>query len=370
MNNTPSCLIEETCGVIDPSLRFGPPHLTSPLYGIVFPLLTLITTISNSIIINILLRKNMKSPTNIMLASIAAFDMASLLPQVPWHFYMFTLENFSLPFLTTELCYIMELCVEILPYMCHTTANWLTLGLSAQRYVYICRPHMTKQWCTVKTSTVGIILAFVLALAHVVSRAVDRNYSIWEIGDNPVCIVKLSHWVQYITPNVYFNCFFWFKVIFVQSIPCILVTIFNGCLLNALRKAKKVQASLLSKNPKLKKTNKTTTMLIVLNVVFLLVEIPMSILIMLHTISSSFYEFLDYNLAKLLVLIFNFLIILSYPINFGIYCSLSSQFLAAFRSLIYKSKLFMICSRFHVFETNSKRKQYKRCSSQTQDTTI
>ena len=46
--------------------------------------------------------------------------------------------------------------------------------------------------------------------------------------------------MQYITPNVYFNCFFWFKVIFVQSIPCILVTIFNGCLLNALRKAKKV----------------------------------------------------------------------------------------------------------------------------------
>ena len=56
--------------------------------------------------------------------------------------------------------------------------------VTAQRYVYICRPHMTKQWCTVKTSTVGIILAFVLALAHVVSRAVDRNYSIWEIGND------------------------------------------------------------------------------------------------------------------------------------------------------------------------------------------
>ena len=51
-----SCVINGTCGVLDPGLRFGPLFLASPLYGIVFPVLTLITTIANSIIINILLR--------------------------------------------------------------------------------------------------------------------------------------------------------------------------------------------------------------------------------------------------------------------------------------------------------------------------
>ena len=83
-SNIPSCVTNETCAIVDPSLKFGPLHLTSPLYGIVFPLLTIITTISNSIIIHILLRPNMKSPTNIILASIAAFDMSSLLTQAPW----------------------------------------------------------------------------------------------------------------------------------------------------------------------------------------------------------------------------------------------------------------------------------------------
>ena len=101
-----------------------------------------------------------------------------------------------------------------------------------------------------------------------------------------------------------------------------------------------MQSGLLSKNASVRRTNRTTFMLIILNIVFLLVEVPLSILIMLHAISSrfekfniywiliyfaffSFYEFLNYDIANLLVLIFNFLIVISYPINFGIYCSLS-----------------------------------------------
>ena len=60
-------------------------------------------------------------------------------------------------------------------------------------------------------------------------------------GSNPVCLVELAEWVQTITPNVYFNIYFWFRVVFVQCLPCILVTIFNGYLLLALRRAHQVK---------------------------------------------------------------------------------------------------------------------------------
>jgi len=369
-SDIPSCVINGTCGVLDPGLRFGPLYLASPLYGIVFPVLTLITTIANSIIINILLRSNMRSPTNIILAAIAAFDLSSLLIQAPWHFYIFTLQNYSSSFLTIETCYIIELCVDTIPYLCHTTANWLTLGLSAQRYIYICKPYKTKQWCTIKRSIYGISFAFILSICHVLPRNFDRSYSVWDEGANPVCLVELADWVQTITPNVYFNIYFWFRVVFVQCLPCVLVTIFNGYLLLALRRAHQAQSGLLSKNSTVRRTTRTTYMLIILNIVFLLVEVPLSVLIMLHAISSSFYEFLDYDIANLLVLIFTFLIILSYPINFGIYCTLSSQFLASFKSLMKKSRIYSCCTKFWKIRRNSFKKQYKRCSSQTPTTMV
>ena len=101
-----------------------------------------------------------------------------------------------------------------------------------------------------------------------------------------VCLVEMASWVNIISPNIYFNCFFWFRVIFVQCLPCLFVTIFNGYLLGALKKAQKVQAELLTKSSTVRKTNRTTYMLIILNAVFLLVEVPLSILTVLHTISS------------------------------------------------------------------------------------
>ena len=101
-----------------------------------------------------------------------------------------------------------------------------------------------------------------------------------------MCVVRLRTWVEYITPSLYFNVFFWFRVVFVQCLPCILVTIFNGFLLKALRKAQQIQSGLLATNSRVKRTSRTTFMLIILNIVFLIVEIPLSVLIMLHAISS------------------------------------------------------------------------------------
>ena len=98
----------------------------------------------------------------------------------------------------------------------------------------------------------------------------------------------MASWVNTISPNIYFNCFFWFRVIFIQCLPCILVTIFNGYLLETLKNAQKIQTELLTRSSTVRKTNRTTHMLVILNAVFLLVEVPLSVLTVLHTISSRY----------------------------------------------------------------------------------
>ena len=57
---------------------------------------------------------------------------------------------------------------------------------------------------------------------------------------------------------------------------------------------------------------------------------------MLHIISSSITEILDYSVANTLVLFTNFFIILSYPINFAIYCGMSRQFRETFKELFIR----------------------------------
>ena len=87
---------------------------------------------------------------------------------------------------------------------------------------------------------------------------------------------------------------------------------------------------------------KTTFMLIVVIGFFLVTEIPLMIITMLHTLSSRYQEILfkknivlvcaycsfglhliDYDIAKNIVIVINVLICFSFPFNFAIYCGMS-----------------------------------------------
>jgi hypothetical protein len=77
-------------------------------------------------------------------------------------------------------------------------------------------------------------------------------------------------------------------------------------------------------------------MLIVVVSVFLIVEVPLAIVTVLHIISSTVSEFLDYKFANVFILFSNFIIILTYPINFAIYCCMSRQFRETFKDMFVK----------------------------------
>ena len=68
--------------------------------------------------------------------------------------------------------------------------------------------------------------------------------------------------------------------------------------------------------------------------VFLVVELPLGIIVIFHTVASSLdLEFLNYYAIKCTLMILNMIISLSYPLNFGIYCGMSQQFRETFMKL-------------------------------------
>lgn len=88
-------------------------------------------------------------------------------------------------------------------------------------------------------------------------------------------------------------------------------------------------------------SNSTTYMLIVLVSVFLSVEIPMAIVTLLHVLINinilklEEAVYLDVvQKIRITIIITNFVIMLSFPLNFAIYCGMSAQFRNTFNSLI------------------------------------
>lgn len=133
---------------------------------------------------------------------------------------------------------------------------------------------------------------------------------------------------------------------FVHVIPCVTLVILNLLLFRALKQAQKRRDILLSKKnqktecKKLRDSNCTTLMLIVVVSVFLFVEVPLGVVVILHVISNATYlDILNYQVANTLILFTNFFIMLSYPINFAIYCGMSRQFRETFKDLFIRGSV-------------------------------
>jgi len=89
-----------------------------------------------------------------------------------------------------------------------------------------------------------------------------------------------------------------------------------------------------SESRRLAESNWTTLMLVAVVGAFLVVELPLAVLLILLIVGNTFEIYVvdagSYEVATLFV---NMVIVLSYPLNFVIYCTMSRQFRATFRGM-------------------------------------
>ena len=121
--------------------------ITASDAGLVFILITLTT---NVIICAVLLAPNMRSPTNILLVSIATSDALTGVWSLPVSVYLFWLGAYR-DWLPHSWCFVYFCLTEHLPTVFHTISVWLTVGLATQRYNYVCRPVSVRQLCTTRS---------------------------------------------------------------------------------------------------------------------------------------------------------------------------------------------------------------------------
>ncbi|KAK3107484.1 hypothetical protein FSP39_015530 [Pinctada imbricata] len=308
-----------------------------PINGYLSPLLIFITLVTNIFVVVVLMRKHMRSPTNAILAGMAVSDMFTGLSPLPVFLYLFSMGNYK-DFVEYKWCYVYFALGEWIPTIFHTASIWLTMTLAIQRYIYICHSIQARKWCTIQNVVIGTAVIYLVAILSQCSRFAD--YGLYPVEIPSVvypnktilaCEMRLRPWFRE-NEVLYFNIYFWFRVIFIHLVPCTFLVLLNALLISTMRTAQLRRMQLLQQNKKseskkLKDSNCTTLMLVAVVGLFLLVEFPLGIIMILNIIQNSFaVQICSEETFRSMTLISNFFILLSYPLNFFIYCGMSRQF--------------------------------------------
>ncbi|CAH2216112.1 jg437 [Pararge aegeria aegeria] len=81
-----------------------PINYAEPMYGYIAPFLLATTTVANTLIVVVLSRRHMRTPTNVVLMAMALCDMFTMLFPAPWLFYMYTFGNHYKPLSPVRAC--------------------------------------------------------------------------------------------------------------------------------------------------------------------------------------------------------------------------------------------------------------------------
>jgi len=104
------------------------------MYSYIMPFLLILKIVANTLIVLVLVQKHMRTPTNLVLMSMAIADMLTLLFPSPWYFYFYTLGYYKQILHPPLACYAYSSMIETVPMFFHTASIWLTILLAGQRY--------------------------------------------------------------------------------------------------------------------------------------------------------------------------------------------------------------------------------------------
>lgn len=319
-------------------------QFTIPIYGYITPALVILTLLTNLLVCLVLFKKNMRTPTNTLLGAMAISDMLTGVWPIPCFVFFFTAGNYH-EWVPYAWCYAYNCLTEYMPTIFHTASIWLTVALAVQRYIFVCHSLKAKQWCTMQNAVKVVVVCYIVAFISQLCRFVENEHV-------PVLIQSrldperqmhacVTHFIPFVQKymDIYFNVYFWFRVVFIHLVPCVTLMVLNALLVNAMRAAQRRRELLLMQNRKsecrrLKESTYTTLMLVAVVGLFLLVEFPQAIFLTIIIIENNFeMEILEADTRNVASLFINLFILLSYPVNFFIYCTMSRQFRDTFKKL-------------------------------------
>nr|CAD2196019.1 unnamed protein product [Meloidogyne enterolobii] len=316
------------------------------VYGYLFPILVIFVVVANLLVALVLSQKHMISPTNLVLKYMAIADLCVGLFPLPWNFYYHTLR-----------C-ILNMNKKNFNFV----AMWLTVLLAGQRYLSIRHPMNSRHLCSLRNVRIATFLITIVSIFCGLPKFVDYYYNVyegWAFVDSghliylKSCLSGYTFFVKFVGSNAFFNAYFWTRVVGFILVPSFLLICLNALLIKSIRKAQQRKKRLLmlsilgdkrnrdSTIHRQTSDNNTSVMLVIIVSIFLIVNLPqalfMAMLCVYNTLGLS-NRLLEGVFPITFLLVNNMLVMATYPINFGIYCFMSSSFRDTFRMLFCRNQ--------------------------------
>ncbi|GMT35633.1 hypothetical protein PFISCL1PPCAC_26930, partial [Pristionchus fissidentatus] len=113
------------------------------LYVFVLPMIAIVTLITNLLVIGVLSKKNLRTPTNYILLTMALCELLTGLSSAPWSVYYLVIYDITPDLEMSDWwCRYHQFFALHMPALFHTAAIWLTCYLAIQRYFYISMPSL------------------------------------------------------------------------------------------------------------------------------------------------------------------------------------------------------------------------------------
>ncbi|KAI8795685.1 G-protein coupled receptor 139 [Biomphalaria glabrata] len=296
-----------------------------PIHGYLAPVICVLGIIANCLNIVVLTRKNMISPTNVLLTWLAISDgltMMAYLPFVILNYHIYKGEPSPL----SNARFIMFFA--IFSVVVHSISIWLTVSLAVFRYVFIRYPRRGAKLCSTYRAKLTVFIVCVVVTMVCIPNSVSYEFKNSGSGNTTSWFIEIKS----DTPGFQFlkNFNLWIQGILLKLLPCLLLAILSILLIKQMKDAEKRRKKLMNKNSskleddsrRHRKTNRTTRMLVVVVVLFVLTETPQGILQLLGGIIESFFMKVYSPLGDIL----DILALFNNGINFVLYCTMSKQF--------------------------------------------
>ena len=222
-----------------------------------------------------------------------------------------------------------------------TTTIYLTLLVTVNRYISVCRPYEAVNLCSMYHARRHVLLVSVLCILYNMPRFFE--YKVVHILNPHTNQTEIRSYPSAMGENFIYQVIYgnalYFLVMFM--IPLVTLIILNHKLIKALRKTKKKRAQLLntqSNHTHSKSEDDITLILIVVVLVFVICQTP-------ALITQSLFSFLDQD-SRICPKPFFFyerisdlMVVANSSMNFIIYCFCSRKFRQILVMLVCKKKL-------------------------------
>lgn len=313
--------------------------------GYIWPLMALITLFTNLMIVFVLTQKDMKTPTNVVLTAIAIADIIPILVPVPWLIYLFAMGNEKQVLYPPMACYFYQHSTRSVSEIFYFLSTWLNVLLAVQDYLTACRPNTAKKWCQIKVVILEIVvlttLAFLLNLPQAL-KLVFKPIKFYYNGQLTMgCRALQAKWFKDLIGEyvaLYDDIFTAIIVLFVDGGPAIALIVLTALLIKQLHR-QRIQGHLLMEQARTASKRRlerhrqqeyesSARVMIFVLLAFLAVKIPFATTYTLMIIQSRFdIHFVEsLNDFQKAISITDLVFVLSYPINFTIFCCCSKKF--------------------------------------------